>query len=104
MSELAALSARLRAFAAARKWEPFHTPKNLAMALAGEAGEVLAELQWLSDAEISEGLADGELKRRLADEAADVFLYLMQLADASGIDLLAAAHAKMDRNELRFPA
>jgi NTP pyrophosphatase (non-canonical NTP hydrolase) len=99
---LDALTQRLRAFSAARQWERYHSPKNLAMALAGETGELVAELQWLTEAESH--APDAERLQRIRDEAADVFIYLARLADALGIDLIDAAHAKMDRNETRFPA
>nr|WP_297354006.1 nucleotide pyrophosphohydrolase [uncultured Caldimonas sp.] len=99
---LEALTQRLREFSAARQWERYHSPKNLAMALAGETGELVAELQWLTEAESH--APDAERLQRIRDEAADVFIYLARLADALGIDLIDAAHAKMDRNETRFPA
>jgi dCTP diphosphatase len=94
----------LRSFAHQRDWEQFHTPKNLAMALAGEAGELIAELQWMNDAEITSGLEGEQLRHRLSDEAADVLLYLLRLCDVTGIDLLGAARAKIMRNEQRYPA
>ncbi|MGO1049266.1 nucleotide pyrophosphohydrolase [Crossiella sp. CA198] len=103
MSGFDELVPRLRAFAAAREWEPFHTPRNLAMALSGEVGELVAELQWLSDKEIRAQLVDGALRERVADEVADVLLYLVRFADVCGLDLPAEAHAKIDRNEHRFP-
>jgi NTP pyrophosphatase (non-canonical NTP hydrolase) len=99
---LEALTQRLREFSAARQWQRYHSPKNLAMALAGETGELVAELQWLTEAESH--APDAERLQRIRDEAADVFIYLARLADALGIDLIDAAHAKMDRNETRFPA
>ncbi len=95
---------RLRAFAAARHWEPFHTPRNLLMALTGEVGELVTELQWLTDAEADPQEWDADLRFRVSDELADVLLYLLRFADVCGIDPAAAAHAKIDRNELRFPA
>ncbi|MFD0920158.1 nucleotide pyrophosphohydrolase [Saccharopolyspora rosea] len=103
MGDVEGLRSRLRDFAAARDWEQYHTPKNLAMALSGETGELIAELQWFRDGEIERALAEGPLKERLADEAADVLLYLVRLTDVCGIDLVEAAHAKIDRNETRFP-
>lgn len=93
----------MRAFAEARDWQQFHTPKNLAMALGGEVGELLAELQWLDDAAVAEGLASEGLRERLSDEAADVLLYLIRLADVCGINLVEAAQAKVERNESRYP-
>lgn len=95
------LAAELRAFAADRQWEQFHTPKNLAMALAGEAGEVLAELQWLTPQEC-ESLTE-EQREALALELADVMIYLCRLADVTGIDLVDAARRKMRINAGRFP-
>ncbi|MBB5909626.1 nucleotide pyrophosphohydrolase [Actinoalloteichus hymeniacidonis] len=103
MSEFEAVRARQAAFVAARGWQEFHTPKNLAMALSGEAGELASELQWSAPEEIPAALAEGPLRDRLADEAADVLLYLLQFANSCGIDLLAEANAKIDRNERRFP-
>lgn len=103
MDSLDGLKDELRSFARRRDWEQFHTPKNLAMALAGEAGELIAELQWIGDAEITRALDGEQLRSRLADEAADVLLYLIRLCDVTGIDLVAAARAKLVRNEQRFP-
>ncbi|SHJ98720.1 NTP pyrophosphatase, house-cleaning of non-canonical NTPs [Pseudonocardia thermophila] len=95
---------RLREFAAARDWEPYHTPRNLLMALTGEVGELVAELQWRTDAEADPAVWDDGLRFRVTDELADVLLYLLRFADVCGIDPVAAAHAKIDRNEVRFPA
>jgi NTP pyrophosphatase (non-canonical NTP hydrolase) len=94
---------RIREFAAARDWEQFHTPRNLALALCGEVGELAAELQWVPDDGIAEHLLDPAAFARLADEVADVMIYLVRLADVSGIDVLAAVRAKIERNETRFP-
>ncbi len=95
------LGERLLAFAEARDWPKYHTPKNLALALAGEVGELAAELQWLTDDE-TVAMA-GEDLARLGDEMADVLIYLVRLADVVGVDLVAAAHAKTTRNEFRYP-
>lgn len=94
---------RLRGFAAARAWEPYHTPKNLVMALSGEVGELTSLFQWLTPEESDAWREDPSLEAKVLDEIADVTLYLLQLADRLGVDLPAAAHAKIDRNELRFP-
>lgn len=91
----------LRAFAAARDWEQFHTPKNLACALSVEASELLEHFQWLTEAQ-SQSLAPDK-RREVAAEAADVFLYLLQLCDKLGIDLVAAAQAKMLVNAEKYP-
>ncbi|MFD0684745.1 nucleotide pyrophosphohydrolase [Actinomadura fibrosa] len=95
---------RQRAFAAARDWEQFHTPKNLAMALAGEAGELLAEFQWLTPEESVTVMDDPDAGHRVRSEAADVFLYLTRLADVLGIDLVQAANDKLDEGERRYDA
>ena len=95
---------RLREFADERDWGQFHTVKNLAMAVAGEAGELVAELQWHTDDEIVAQLhRDSELSGRLSDEVADVLIYVVRLADVCGIDLLAAAERKIELNEARYP-
>jgi len=98
---LAKLRADLRRFAAARDWQQFHTPKNLAMALAVEAAELLEHFQWLT-AEQSARLG---VRRRhaVAEEIADVLLYLTRLADVLGIDLLAAAQRKLRANARKYP-
>lgn len=98
---LAALSQRLRSFAADRDWEQFHSPKNLAMAVTAEAGELAAEFQWLDGAQSAS--LSAEHRARVADEMADVLSYLVRLASRLDIDLIAAANAKIDRNEQRYP-
>lgn len=92
---------QLRAFADERDWAPFHTPKNLAMALAGEAGEVIEHFQWLT-AEESAALP-AEVADAVALELADVLLYLVRLADVLGVDLAEAAARKLAINALRYP-
>jgi len=92
----------LRAFAQARDWEQFHTPKNLACALSVEASELLEHFQWLTEAQSQSLSADK--KQEVAAEAADVFLYLLQLCDKLGIDLISAAQAKMLVNAEKYPA
>ncbi|THF66238.1 nucleotide pyrophosphohydrolase [Pseudothauera nasutitermitis] len=91
----------LRAFAAERQWEVFHTPKNLAMALSGEAGEVIEHFQWLT-AEQSAALPD-DTREAVALELADVLLYLVRLADVLEIDLAGAARRKLEINARRYP-
>lgn len=92
---------RLREFAAEREWERFHTPKNLAMALAGEAGEVIEHFQWLSAEE--SGALPPDVRDEVALEFADVLLYLVRLADVLGVDLAAAADRKLSINAKRYP-
>ena len=99
-----AIVAGARSFSQERGWTPVQTPKNLAMALAGEAGELLAELQWLGSSESAALVRDDPaLRERVAMEMADVLIYLARLADVTGIDLLTAAQEKLARNHERFP-
>ncbi|HEX6992974.1 MAG TPA: nucleotide pyrophosphohydrolase [Gammaproteobacteria bacterium] len=99
---LDALRERIRAFAAEREWDRFHSPKNLSMALAAEAGELLELFQWLTE-EQSEALDPAKLAAvRL--ELADVLIYLVRLADRLGVDLLDAAGEKMALNAEKYPA
>lgn len=100
--DLGHLAVRLRAFVREREWERFHTPKNLAMALAGEVGELVAEFQWLTAEESCD--LDADALRRVRAEIGDVTLYLVRLADALGVDLVEAANAKLDENERRYDA
>jgi NTP pyrophosphatase (non-canonical NTP hydrolase) len=91
----------LRAFAEARDWGQFHTPRNLATALTVEAAELLEPFQWLTD-EQSRQLAP-DARAAVQEELADVLLYLVRLADQLDIDLAAAAHAKIARNAEKYP-
>ena len=103
MSEpLRALQHRLAAFAAARDWEQFHSPKNLAMALSVEAAELVEEFQWLTE-EQSRTLGT-DRRERVRLELADVFIYLLRMADTLGVDLLHAADDKIALNEQKYPA
>ena len=95
------LMLRVRHFAAERNWEQFHTPKNLAMALVAEAGELAAEFQWLTAAQSA--APDPRQMERIRAESADVLIYLVRLADELGFDLLAAAAMKIQENERRYP-
>jgi NTP pyrophosphatase (non-canonical NTP hydrolase) len=97
-----ALAARLREFVAVRAWEPFHTPKNLAMALAGEVGELLAEFQWLTAEQSATVMTDPQAAARVRAELGDVMTYLVRLADALNVDLVEAAHRKLDESERRY--
>jgi len=98
---LESLRDELRQFATDRDWERFHTPRSLSMALAGEVGELLAELQWLSD---EESLSLSPDRRGAVElELADVLIYLVRLADVLDIDLLEAGSRKIAINSERFP-
>lgn len=94
---------RLREFAEARDWGQFHTPKNLAMALAGESGELLEIFQWLTPEQSMSVLDDARRAEQVRQELADVLAYLLRLADVLDVDLLSALSAKIDTNEQRYP-
>ncbi len=100
-SDLQTLTQSLRDFALARDWAQFHSPKNLASALSVEAAELLEHFQWLTE-EQSRHLSD-QKKAQVAAEAADVLLYLLQLCDKLGIDLLQAAGLKLIVNGQKYP-
>jgi len=104
MSEqaLRALQQRLAAFAAARDWQQFHSPKNLAMALSVEAAELVEEFQWLTEEQSRQ--LDAARQERVRLELADVFIYLLRIADTLGVDLLRAADDKIALNEAKYPA
>ncbi|NUP53748.1 MAG: nucleotide pyrophosphohydrolase [Catenulispora sp.] len=101
--DIASLQERLSEFAAAREWGRYHTPKNLAMALMVEAGELAEIFQWLTPEESADVMSDPEKAFRVRDEVADVLAYLLQLASACEVDVLTALADKIDRNERRFP-
>jgi NTP pyrophosphatase (non-canonical NTP hydrolase) len=99
--DLQNISLALHEFAIERDWEQFHSPKNLAMALSAEAGELIEQFQWLTE-EQSSNLDDKRLNA-IRDEVADVFIYLIKLADKLDIDLLEAARHKIDINHEKYP-
>lgn len=96
------LNTRLLAFARARDWEQFHSPKNLAMALIAECAELVEHFQWLTEAQ-SQALS-AEKKEQVAMELADILIYTIRTAERLGIDLIAAANRKIEINESRYPA
>jgi NTP pyrophosphatase (non-canonical NTP hydrolase) len=101
---LAALKEATRAFVAERRWEPYHSPKNLVMGLAVETAELMEHFLWL-DAEESRTLAqDPDRRDALADELADVACHLLNLSNVLSIDLSDAITAKLAKNALKYPA
>ena len=100
-NDLQSLTQSLRDFAQARDWEQFHSPKNLASALSVEAAELLEHFQWLTE-EQSRNLSASK-KAEVGAEAADVLLYLLQLCDKLGIDLVEAARHKLIVNGDKYP-
>jgi NTP pyrophosphatase (non-canonical NTP hydrolase) len=99
-----ALKDGIRRFAAARGWEPYHTPKNLAMALASEVGELCDILRWLTADESVAAGSDPVLREALADELADIANIVFLLSAHTGIDLSDAVAAKMAKNAIKYPA
>ena len=95
------LAARLREFAREREWEQFHGPKNLAMALAVEAAELMEHFQWLTERQSGE--LSSAAKEQVATELADVFIYTVRLADRLGVDLEPAVEAKILANAAKYP-
>ncbi len=98
---LEALRAQLRAFVAERDWDQFHTPKNLAMALVAEAGELVEHFQWLTP-EQSSDLAPAT-RAEVELEIADVLLFLLRLCDKLDVDPIAVAGKKLDLNRQKYP-
>lgn len=101
MMNIADLQARLRTFAAERRWEPYQTPKNLAMAMVVEAAELVEIFQWKT-AEESQAL-DEATRVHLGEEIADVMLYLLQIADHCQVDMAAAVERKLALNAKKYP-
>jgi len=102
ITSLEQLQQRLHDFARERDWEQFHSPKNLSMALTVEAGELQEIFQWLTEDQ-SKSLDDDQ-RNHVAEEMADVLLYLCRLADVLDIDLLHSATDKLEKNARKYPA
>lgn len=102
MTDIPKLQERLREFAELRDWKQFHSPKNLSMALIVEAGELAEHFQWLTQDE-SFNLADKK-REAVGEELADIFVYLVRLADQLDIDLSEAVDRKIALNEVKYPA
>jgi len=92
-----------RAFVSERRWEKFHTPKNLSMALAGESGELMEIFQWLTQAESKKVMKNPAKAKAVSHEMADVFYYLLRLADVLGVNLEEAYWEKMKHNQAKYP-
>lgn len=101
--DIAELAVRLRKIARDRDWDQFHNPKNLAISVAVEAAELLEVFQWLTAEDAAMLLTDAKDRVRLEEEVADVFIYLVRLADIAQIDLLSAAAMKLEKNEQKYP-
>lgn len=102
MDSLDSLNERHRKFVEDRNWQKHQSPKNLVMALTGEVGELNELFQWLTVEESWN--VEGEKKQAVAEELADILIYLTRISDELGIDLVAAAHEKCDVNDRKYPA
>jgi NTP pyrophosphatase (non-canonical NTP hydrolase) len=103
-TSVSSLKDGITAFAAARGWEPYHTPKNLVMALASEVGELCDVFRWLTAEESRAATTDATTREAIADELADVANIVFLLSVHTGIDLSDAIAAKMRKNERKYPA
>ncbi|MCU0702414.1 MAG: nucleotide pyrophosphohydrolase [Fimbriiglobus sp.] len=101
---VADLRQNMRRFAAARGWDPFHTPKNLTLCLASEVGELCEIFRWLTPDESVSASVEPIQRERIADELADVLNVLVLMAEHTGIDLSEAVAAKMTKNAIKYPA
>ena len=101
ITNLDSLKLALRDFAAARDWQPYHTPKNLAMAMIVEAAELVEHFQWATPEESRQ--PSPERLAAVRDEVADTLIYLVELADVLDIDLIAAARDKIVKNAIKHP-
>lgn len=97
------LQDQIRAFVEAREWEQFHAPKNLAAAIAVEAGELLAHFRWISEQDSQEIVHRPEVRAEVDAEIADVLILTLELADRLGIDPADAVRRKLAINEARYP-
>ncbi|RXK53313.1 nucleotide pyrophosphohydrolase [Oleiharenicola lentus] len=97
------IRARVLAFARERDWEQFHSPKNLSMALAAEAGELMEHFLWTEAKDSAAPLADAKKREQIEDEIADVVIYALEFANIGGIDLAKAIEAKLAKNAAKYP-
>lgn len=102
LNSIDSLRDRLREFARERDWDQFHTPKNLSMALIGEAAELVEHFQWVDGN--NSHLLDDKVRPSVEEEIADIFIYLVRIADKLDIDLYAAAERKIAINARKYPA
>lgn len=100
---VAELRARVLAFARERDWEQFHSPKNLSMALAAEAGELMEHFLWTESKDSAAPLAEAKKRAKIEDEIADVVIYALEFANVGGIDLAKAIEAKLAQNAAKYP-
>ena len=100
---LESLKSKIRKCRDERGWLAFHNPKDLAISISIEAAELLEEFQWKNTDEIAKKLKDAGEKTKIMDEMADVYIYLLELAEVLGVDLITAAEKKVKKNEEKYP-
>lgn len=100
---VADLKTRVLAFVRERDWEQFHSPKNLSMALAAEAAELMEHFLWATPEQSKAIAADAAKRQKIADELADVVVYALEFANATGLDVAASIEAKMIANGKKYP-
>ena len=101
---LGALRHAVASFVNDREWQPFHTPKNLAMSIAIEAAELMEHFQWLTGSEAQDAMEDAAERAAVADELADVLIYCLSLSNALDLDVTSAVLEKLETNQHRYPA
>lgn len=103
MNDIESMTQQVIQFRDDRNWKQFHTLKNLIVSLNLEASELLELTQWKTDDALMQGKTDSIFAQALGDECADVFMYLLLVAEAGGIDLMAATKKKIEKNAQRYP-
>ena len=103
MPDIKELTGKIKAFVRERDWEQFHSPKNLSMALAAEAGELMEHFLWSESAASRAVSEDPARRQEIADELADIVIYALEFANITGLDLAAAIEAKMAQNARKYP-
>lgn len=103
MSPIQDLTERLISFRDEREWRQFHGLKDLMLSLNLEAAELLELAQWKSESDLEAQLNDPDFKQKLADEAADVFIYVLLICERAGVDIIAAANEKIQKNAAKYP-
>jgi NTP pyrophosphatase (non-canonical NTP hydrolase) len=101
---LLSLRRKLQEFAEDRGWRKFHDPKNLAMAIASEAGELLSELRWTENSQADDAVRLPPVRERVSNEVGDILITLLLFCERAGIDLIAVAERKLEINAVNYPA
>jgi NTP pyrophosphatase (non-canonical NTP hydrolase) len=102
-TQLSEIKERVLAFAQERDWEQFHSPKNLSMAIAAEAAELMEHFLWQSTEASRNGMHAEKLRRQVAEELADIFIFAIEFANVTGLDIASIIEAKMERNAAKYP-